>query len=411
MRKLLLLLSLFSAVAIPMAPAQADQSALTEKFFGKVILQPTGKNGYEELVAACDELSNSKLFHNVDEKGQSATLTEKRQVLADRHVAAALQLIHEGLRKPIRSPRDSVTYTTLLPEFAGFRRLARLLVMQQYVFFSDGRNEDAINNLREGLRLADAIQTDTIIAGLVGVAIEAMETRAIGDHLDQLSARDTEQLYQVSMEALTRSDPLSTVLDGERRAEMQTIQDLVKNYQAQGATALTEGTGEKPGPELDAIAKGLATPTDAEQLVREVQKRMGQLFTQELQEAQKPLWQRSRLGGVPLDDGTPAGAMMNLISPTLDKVMDTYGRRESMLRILACHCAILRFRWEHGRVPDSLERLELGDLVLDPFTGKELEYHPHGRRYVLTSVGPETTADDPQNVNGRRPVTIVSDAF
>ena len=76
------------------------------------------------------------------------------------------------------------------------------------------------------------------------------------------------------------------------------------------------------------------------------------------------------------------------------------------MRLLACHAAILRYRWEYERVPPNLEALNLGDLALDPFTGQLLSYEPKVRSYRLVSVGPLADADDPDAEDGRRPVSV-----
>jgi hypothetical protein len=78
-----------------------------------------------------------------------------------------------------------------------------------------------------------------------------------------------------------------------------------------------------------------------------------------------------------------------------------------MIRLLACHCAIRRHKWEHERLPASLAVLNLREMAVDPFTGQPLKYQLQGASYRLTSAGPTAPADDPQAVDGRRPVSIV----
>ena len=55
----------------------------------------------------------------------------------------------------------------------------------------------------------------------------------------------------------------------------------------------------------------------------------------------------------------------------------------------------------------GLTGLDLGDLAVDPFTGQPLKYEVLGAtRYRLSSAGPKALADDPQAVDGRRPVSV-----
>src|SRR5207253_826670 len=129
-------------------------------------------------------------------------LSFKRRVLRDPPIARALVLLCLGLEKPVSSPRQSLSYDTRFPEFAGFRGMARLLKLQQYVLFADGHVPDAIASSRMELQLGKVIQTDTLISGLVGVAITAITARSIGEHLDQLSARDCDALFRIAREWL-----------------------------------------------------------------------------------------------------------------------------------------------------------------------------------------------------------------
>src|SRR5205807_3746967 len=103
----------------------------------------------------------SKLYQKAQEPGIS--LAFKREVLADRQVVQALKLLRDGLEMPIASPRQSISFSTLFPELAQFRSLARLLGLQQYVFLADGRVAEALANARLGLRFSQAVQTDTLI--------------------------------------------------------------------------------------------------------------------------------------------------------------------------------------------------------------------------------------------------------
>jgi hypothetical protein len=93
--------------------------------------------------------------------------------------------------------------------------------------------------------------------------------------------------------------------------------------------------------------------------------------------------------------------------PTFTGVGTAYAREQARVRLLACHAAVLRYRWEHNQVPRTLAELRLGELATDPFTGQPLEYEGTGRRYRLVSVGPEAPADDPKAIGGRVPVSIV----
>src|SRR5207244_10830838 len=113
-----------------------------------------------------------------------------------------------------------------LGDYSKFRALSRLLRLQQYVLLADGRVMEAMANARAGLRLSRVVQADTLLSGLVGVAISASGIRSLGSHLEQLSAGDCELLYQVCLEWLREPSPLPRVLAGERRMVKATLAEM-----------------------------------------------------------------------------------------------------------------------------------------------------------------------------------------
>jgi hypothetical protein len=341
-------------------------------------------------------------------------LAFKRRVLRDPTVIKALTLLREGVAKPVFSPRVRPTYTTLLPELAPFRSLARLLQLQQYVFLADGRTAEAIANARLGLRLGRVIQTDTLISGLVGIAVSTISLRSMGTHLAQLSARDCELLYQVCMEWLNQPDPQIAILEAERRAIRNVLEDMTAEVKQKGPAALKESFGLDDEQFLKAqgFLKELETgsPEALDRLIRQVEARLDEVFMRHRSELARPPWQRAVFKPEALNRGGPVDWAAEMLLPSLSLVSDRYTREMAQVRLLACHCAILRHRWEHDRLPRNLEVLKLGPLALDPFTGQSLQYRVQGLRYTLTSAGPRAEADDPEAVNGRRPVSLVPEA-
>src|SRR5262249_23214539 len=138
----------------------------------------------------------------------------------------ALKLLHDGLELPVASPRVSLSFDTALPELGAFRSLARLLSLQQYVFLADGRITDALANARLGLRFSQAVQTGTLISGLVGVAIGTVCIDPLARHLDQLSVGDCATLYQICREWLALPDPQIRVIAADRTATRNSVEEV-----------------------------------------------------------------------------------------------------------------------------------------------------------------------------------------
>lgn len=387
-----LVLGVGLAAGLAAAPSARAQEAPEPKapapLFSRLFQQPTGKNGYEELVRAGDVLRTSKLFRKAE--AEPATLGFQRMMLGDRPVTEALRLLQLGLSKSITAPRPVGNTETVPAEYGHFRSLSRLLVMRQYVQLADGRITDAILTARVGLRLGQAVQTDQLLSGMVGIAISAGTLRPLGAHLDQLSVQDCSLLNQVCLEWLNQPSPVIRILETERRSVKSRLAEMRKALQQEA---------DKEG-----IAEGGAA-LNAQ--IAEAEKLADMLFAQKIADQQKPAWTRTSLEFQ--TDDSLAKSLIAPLLPALQRVEDSYTREESVIRMLACHSAVLRYRWEHNRTPNTLEELNQGDLATDPFTGRLFVLESQGYRYRLYSAGPKTAADDPKAINGRRPVSAVPD--
>jgi hypothetical protein len=398
------------------APGPAQPPAAKKGAFETVIKQPTGRNGYEELVLAGDLLRANATWTRY-ELESNATLSRARDMLLDRQIAQVLRLVQQGLQKPFGAPREQYTFETLTPEFAGFRSIARLLAAQEYVFFADGRIADALANARLGLRLGQVVQTDTMISGLVGVAVGAICIRPLGEHLEQLSARDAETLYQLCLEWLRQPSPEVRLVEMERRAALSSLE----RFRGQPVDRLIHSTNLDPKPKPDDDDRirqsrqfaaelrqfGASGPAAVDQLYADAAKRIDSYYQKLLAECRRPLWER-HYPELP-DEGPIADRLAAALVTTATGVGNTYARDQARIRVLACHAAVLRYRWEKRKLPPSLAELGLGELAMDPFTGQPLEYQTMGSRYRLVSAGPETTPDNPRSVAGRLPVSVTPD--
>lgn len=368
---------LLTGIALAAEAAPAPTPAQEPGVFKTVVPEPTGINGYEELVFAADLLAKNEPFRKV-EADAAATLTEKRGVLANRDVKRVLALVKQGLGKSVFSPRRTVPGPGIPPEVAGFRRLGRLLAMQQYVLLADGQVSEALRIARQGLRLGRVVQTDSMITGLVGVAIGTSTLRSLGGHLDQLAVRDCDLLYQVCLEWLNQPDPLISMLEAERKVVKTRLAEYRKQFT------------QEAGGDLNPFAQA--------------EKYADELFVRLFAEMRKAPWQRA---AIDISDAPEtAKGLLEPVITALQHSMRTYTREAAMVRLLACHARIRRHRWQQTQLPSSLGELRLGALAVDPFTGREFEYQALAREYRLVSAGPEAPGDA-KAVNGRVPISVV----
>ncbi len=399
--------------AIP-AAAQ-DKPAPRPPLFQTVIPKPTGENGYEELVRAVDYLGASERWKKYDTP--RATLAQKRSVLQEIPVRRALQTLEAGLKKPIVSVRPELTFSTTLPELAQFRSLGRLLAVKQYVELADGKTREAIQTARLSFRFSRVIQMDTLIGGLVGVAITRITIRPLAQRLDQLSASDCDQLYRVCVEAMSTPEVTASLIAGERRGIRSSLAEFERMLEKDGADAVETLFGPVTDPPMDdaereqyelvADLKALYRndPTEFRRALAESERKVDEYLGRQLEQSKLPPWKRDRKRIE--SDGTPAGRIAGALSTDFSRIQDRFTEERHLLQQLAVHVAIRRYRWENDRLPDTLEVLNLGILELDPFTGAPLVYKVDGAKYALTSPGYPVAADDPLGVDGRRPVALI----
>jgi hypothetical protein len=284
------------------------------------------------------------------------------------------------------------------------------------VFLADGRTDDALENTRLALRLTIAIRSDSMLGGLTSVAMNSMATSPVASHLDQLSARDCQSLFSLCQEWLHQPDPLIRIYEGERRLAVGMLDQMLTEAAKVPADPAPkspdddEDDDDSLTPEQQRQLRDLAkNPQTLERFKQDTLARMDRFYQDLRQELAKPLPQR-RLQA-PQPDGTVAGALIAQLCPVFEQSNIAFARDSARMGLLACHAAVLRYRWEHDRLPDSLAALNLGPLGQDPFTGADFRYERDGRRYKLYSAGPEGDADNPKTIEGRLPFSIVPGDF
>jgi len=392
------------------AQAQATPAAPVNNF-AKLIPNPTGQNGYEEFVRAGDILQSSpewRAFENLPD-GQTQTLIMKRQILSDPAVKAALDLVRTGISKPVKSPRASMDDETLLPELAAFRGVAHALGHQIYVHLADGRVAQAIDTLGVALKFGCVVQMDTLISGLVAIAVDAIAIRPVADHLDQLSVRDCEKLLTLAREWLLLPDPAIAILQSDRKAALA----VFEKYKSDPAKLVAMLDIGNKSPDSKArnveLAQSLsANPNAATPVFDQAIQILAVQYDHAVASLSQPMWERKPFP--PIDRSTPAGYLASEFGggPVLLRVLDKYAKEQAQVQMLGVHAAIRRWQWEHNSLPPTLGELNVGRMIVDPFSGKPFDYKTVGAaRYTLTSIGPlERDPAAGAAPNQRQPITF-----
>ncbi len=366
--------------------------------FEQLNIQPTGKNGYEEFILAGEMLRGNNDLNEA--QYSETTLAAKRKALSDPTVVRALAVFRVGLSKPIHSVYTHIDHDTTFPQLALFRNLARTLMLEEYVHLADGRVSAAIDDLEDTLRLGRLIQTEALISGLVGIAIDAIAVKPFGDHLGQLSAKDCDRLVALVREWLRMPSAAAAIIANEKQFTLNTLDRLSRDPNSV-AGMVAESTAPSDTLSAEILAVNLKDPSALKGILAQAADVVRSHYDQALANLDLPPWEQKELP--PPNKASLAGRIVEMLLPFLPRVNDRYTSERTMLQLLGVHAAIRRYQWEHDALPNSLAELKLGPMAIDLFTGKLLDYKRTGERtYELGSVGPVERDDDNKPILGQR---------
>ena len=394
MRVLLLLFIWFGVCGAVRAQNAPDEKP--KPIFPQLFPNPTGTNGYEELIMAGDLAQDSKLLNDAMQPG--ATLTLKRKALEDGDVRRALALIQMAFLKPIHSPRDPTKNTfdtAFFLDLAVFRNLARVFSIVEYVALADGKTGVALDAMDDCLQMSRAIPAESMINALVFVAVDAIAVKLVASHVSQLSFRDCERLELICNHWLRHTDSFASALAGERNLLMRQYKETTPKpneiLEKVNPAADDPGANDEDNPDATPEEKALKArlrdhPGDAKKLWEQALELIKTFYDAMIVEANKDAWER-KLPDAPKAE--PAvKAITDAVTPVFAQVLSKQDQDKANLHLLGTFAALQRYRWIHRHYPESLKELREPILTQDPFTGEFLIYKRDGDAYDLHSAGP-----------------------
>ena len=364
----------------------------------------TNTNAYEDWVQAGDLIQNNKMVDAATEQGASLTL--KRRLLADATIQQTLQLLHHSLDKPVHSPHVNTDENTAFPEYTEFRKVSRLLGIQIYVCFADGRVDAAMEAMSDGLRFGYRMQSDTLISGLVGVAMQSIVLKSFAAHLNQLSEYQCSHLQRFVEEWVEAPSPSVTVFAGEKQLTLRML-DTMRNDVKRMEQIVSQSYSEDASPDADTqalMAHWKTHPQDIGPSVDHARTLVVAYYDSVIANLKLPLKERKPV--VEVKDKSPGGKLFEMLAPVLHQVSDKYDQAQAMMRLLGVHAAIRRYKWEHNFWPKNLAELHVGHLTDDPFTGDSMAYQITGTGYDLYSKGPFQTDENGKPLSTRKQVRL-----
>ncbi len=377
-------------------------------------VKPTGRNGYEELVQAADVLIRGRyrILRDVDRaltegaepyreadtawavaQFEGMNSLQRKRWLTDRF-RNATDLVRQAVKKPITDPRIEVSVATLFPELSGFRLLAHHLANVAHVERSYGRDVTAVDTWMMGIHCMDRIQRSTMISFLVGRVGQTILWNGLAKALPNLSHSAAERLEASAKELSIQPSPFYEMLSGEFRWMAAYHKELKKGVSDDDLNALF-------GDEDDTFKKLLKELGPAERA------KLPSVFKRKLDHAANvyakwaaggpkawinPPEMEPQPGGDALDQVTEE--MISLSLPMMERPALLAAVGVVQVRLLHVGSAVVRYRWEHGRLPAKLadvldEESVRCPLTDEPFVLTRLD----ARNFTLKSLGVPKTGE------------------
>lgn len=313
---------------------------------------------------------------------QVYTAADKANLVARN--ARALELIREGLQTPYTAPPVR-SFSTLLPYYADYRNLARLLALEAQVRKDRGDAKGAMASCLDAIQFGRHVQHGAVLIGkLVGMSCEAVGRSAAWKIVDALSGEEARWAAHRLGAICEERVPISETLEEEKRMGTAGLLEIMHRR------AWRLGIGRDVfGASSDSAGIGLGwfamtLPYSKGAIVRTYQANMDRC----IELAQQPYAvQRSRS---PVFE--PTDPINRVLAPVFSQAGFQDIENETQNALLQATLALRAYRAEHGRYPAALRELTpryLQRVPVSAFDAGELAYHRKGDGYVLYSVGPD----------------------
>ena len=312
------------------------------------------------------------------------TLAEKERLIRENE--NSLALLRQGLHykygnKTSRSPRD------IFPEFAQFRELARLLVLEAQVKRERGDYAGAVSSELDALELGVMVpRNGVLIAGLVGIACEAIGRRKIWDDYSHLDAAQAQNALRRLEKIEAKRFPFADTMEEEKRFGQAELLELFRNPEWYSPQMAGPDSGEPTATQKWA-GRVLIMWIGRRVIFENYTRHMDQI-TQDSRQSYG-----LHLPAPP----APNDPLNSILTPVFSEARIKFVQTETENHLMVVSLALQVYYKTHGAYPQSLDVLAASvpaSLLTDPFAAQgNLRYRRDGAKYVLYSVGPDGRDD------------------
>ena len=405
----------------------------TPSLLREVVPSPTGRNGYEEYLMACDVVRNSRValiltsptelqaivkeyeartepgeelgtrpsldrYQTAKKYADYSQLQLRREAL--RIAGSALDLLAKGNKKQVFDPRTKLDWSTLFPELSEMRALARLASAGAYVAYADGQPSRGNQYLLDVFELGDNLSRGVLISRLVAVSIHSVAFATYERLLPAMTQNDAEKIIAAVPEWV--SDPPAAVvcLAAEFEFINRSLDSMFERVEDAERFVLTEKAtnAEKTASEF------LRRMTEADK------RRVVQICREHLAKQQERLVATYRrpesewdLPIDPIEDYPENRSVRSaedmglyvseIVSPAFSEIGSVEVRNRTQFRLLRLSAAVVRFKWEHDKLPATLLEGVGENNLADPASGDKFQYEVQGTGFRVWSKGTPRTGE------------------
>ena len=414
----------------------AAQQAPQQSLLREVVPNPTGRNGYEEYLMACDVVrntrvaliltspselqavvrdyeapsqpgdeSNEKLAKPSLERYQVARKYQEYSLLRLRREAiqlagTALDLLAKGNKKQVFDPRTQLNWDTLFPELSEMRALARLASAAAYVAYADGQSARGNQYLLDIFELGHNLSRGVLIARLVGVSIHSIAFSTYERLLPAMTQNDAEKIIGAVPKWVSSPPAAVTCLASEFTFINRSLESMFDRVEDAERFIFSDrdSNAEKTASEF------LQRMTDADK------RRVVQICREHLARQQERLVASYRRPesewDLPVDEAEEfpesravrSAEDMGLylagnISPAFSQIGSVEVRNRTQFRLLRLSAAVVRHKWEHDMFPATLPEAVGEENLTDPVSGDKFQYEVQGSGFKVWSKGTPRTGE------------------
>jgi hypothetical protein len=370
-------------------------------------------NAYDQFRAAAAKLEGRRCFFpNSMPNWSPAVETYATYAAAHRDAEPALRALRAALATPyLEPPKRGLAGAGPLPAYARFREMARTMAGDSRYLMASGRPREAADRALDGVEMGVMVQHGSLIAWLVGQAIQAIALRQFADMPPRMSVADLRHAAQRWDVIEAKRVAMVDVMREEGWASLSLQEDALRELDrgslparcraAYAAVAIrpimlepADSSGEQAGP---SVRERASWALDAARLML-ADRRALLLEDQRYHAAVTRAFASPDVAKVRVRTSRLA-AMSGAEGFMHDRLRMLDASARAMSALVRTQIALGLYRADHGAFPASLADLaptSMGRMLDDPFAaspGTPLRYRRTAGGFLLYSLGPDRRDD------------------